>query len=111
MSRLAKPNPAVHTGPGDSCADCAKFLRREVDTALRQDDGYFQISTTKALHIAGLLDKVKATSSGLDLKRCRAYQASDQMACPCGLGWDVNDSEPPICPNTGQPGTVSGGAR
>lgn len=28
---------------------------------------------------------------------CRAYQASDQMICPCGLQWDVNDPEPPRC--------------
>lgn len=29
--------------------------------------------------------------------RCRAYQASDQMICPCGRQWDVNDSNPPRC--------------
>lgn len=28
---------------------------------------------------------------------CRAYQASDQMICPCGLQWDVNDPDPPRC--------------
>jgi len=28
---------------------------------------------------------------------CRAYQMSDQMVCPCGLAWDVNDPEPPVC--------------
>ena len=28
---------------------------------------------------------------------CKAYQASDQMICPCGLQWDVNDPEPPQC--------------
>lgn len=30
-------------------------------------------------------------------KHCRAYQASDQMTCSCGLAWDVNDPEPPEC--------------
>jgi hypothetical protein len=30
---------------------------------------------------------------------CRAYQASDQMICPCGLQWDVNDNDPPACKN------------
>lgn len=29
---------------------------------------------------------------------CGAYQCSDQMLCPCGLAWDVNDPEPPRCP-------------
>lgn len=29
--------------------------------------------------------------------KCRAYQASDQMLCPCGLAWDVNDPDPPRC--------------
>lgn len=28
---------------------------------------------------------------------CRARQHSDQMLCECGLGWDVNDPEPPPC--------------
>ena len=28
---------------------------------------------------------------------CRAYQASDQMICPCGRQWDVNDPDPPAC--------------
>ena len=28
---------------------------------------------------------------------CQAYQASDQMICPCGKQWDVNDPEPPEC--------------
>lgn len=29
---------------------------------------------------------------------CRARQYSDQMQCPCGLTWDVNDMDPPLCP-------------
>ena len=28
---------------------------------------------------------------------CDAIQYSDQMQCVCGLAWDVNDPEPPIC--------------
>ena len=32
------------------------------------------------------------------LKPCKARQYSDQMQCPCGLAWDVNDPEPPHCP-------------
>jgi len=28
---------------------------------------------------------------------CRAYQASDQMICPCGMQWDINDPDPPAC--------------
>jgi len=31
------------------------------------------------------------------IKACRAYQASDQMICPCGKQWDVNDPDPPEC--------------
>ena len=29
--------------------------------------------------------------------KCLAYQASDQMLCECGLQWDMNDPEPPVC--------------
>jgi hypothetical protein len=36
------------------------------------------------------------------MTKCQAYQASDQMRCPCGLGWDVNDIDPPVCPNRQQ---------
>jgi hypothetical protein len=36
----------------------------------------------------------------LTIPRCKARQYSDQMQCPCGLAWDVNDPEPPTCPNT-----------
>jgi hypothetical protein len=28
---------------------------------------------------------------------CAATQHNDQMMCPCGLAWDVNDPEPPMC--------------
>jgi len=28
---------------------------------------------------------------------CKARQHSDQMLCECGLGWDMNDPEPPTC--------------
>ena len=28
---------------------------------------------------------------------CRARQVNDQMICPCGKQWDVNDPEPPEC--------------
>lgn len=28
---------------------------------------------------------------------CKARQHSDQMACSCGLAWDMNDPEPPEC--------------
>lgn len=29
---------------------------------------------------------------------CKARQYSDQMLCgQCGLGWDVNDPDPPEC--------------
>lgn len=32
---------------------------------------------------------------------CLARQHSDQMIChQCGLVWDVNDPEPPVCANT-----------
>ena len=33
-------------------------------------------------------------------KHCRARQHSDQMLCDCGLGWDVNDPDPPECRST-----------
>jgi hypothetical protein len=28
---------------------------------------------------------------------CKARQHSDQMLCECGLGWDMNDPDPPSC--------------
>lgn len=28
---------------------------------------------------------------------CKARQYSDQMACACGLAWDMNDPAPPEC--------------
>lgn len=28
---------------------------------------------------------------------CHAKQFSDQVLCPCGNGWDVNDPQPPAC--------------
>lgn len=32
---------------------------------------------------------------------CFAYQQSDEMACSCGMRWDVNDPDPPKCPRLG----------
>lgn len=29
--------------------------------------------------------------------KCHARQCNDQMMCKCGLAWDVNDPEPPVC--------------
>jgi len=31
---------------------------------------------------------------------CKARQHSDQMACQCGLAWDMNDPWPPECRTT-----------
>lgn len=31
---------------------------------------------------------------------CKALQYSDQMACACGLAWDMNDPDPPECRST-----------
>jgi len=28
---------------------------------------------------------------------CKARRYGDQMMCECGLAWDVDDSEPPVC--------------
>lgn len=39
---------------------------------------------------------------------CDARQYSDQMQCPCGLAWDVNDPDPPSCPEDGKPAPASG---
>ena len=34
------------------------------------------------------------------MSRCQARQYSDQMMCgACGLTWDMNDPDPPICNN------------
>lgn len=33
-----------------------------------------------------------------DRRKCKAYQASDQMVCDhCKMSWDVNDPYPPDC--------------
>jgi len=31
------------------------------------------------------------------MSSCKARQHSDQMACSCGLAWDMNDPDPPQC--------------
>lgn len=33
------------------------------------------------------------------MRTCAARRMSDQMVCPCGLKWDVNDPVPPHCPD------------
>lgn len=42
---------------------------------------------------------------------CNARQYSDQMLCSCGLAWDTNDEDPPICPEDGKPAPMSGAGR
>lgn len=46
-------------------------------------------------------EKVKRAENralGVINKRgCGARQHGDQMLCPCGLAWDVNDPDPPAC--------------
>lgn len=38
---------------------------------------------------------------------CDARQYSDQMLCGrCGLGWDMNDPEPPECPRDRRAGVA-----
>jgi hypothetical protein len=38
-------------------------------------------------------------ASPTPIHRCQAKRHSDQMVChECGLVWDVNDPEPPACP-------------
>lgn len=31
------------------------------------------------------------------MSNCKAIRCNDEMQCECGLTWDVNDPEPPIC--------------
>lgn len=33
----------------------------------------------------------------LNFNTCRVQQQGDEMACACGLRWDVNDPDPPLC--------------
>lgn len=33
----------------------------------------------------------------LNLNQCRARREGDEMACACGLRWDVDDAAPPLC--------------
>jgi len=34
---------------------------------------------------------------------CQARQYSDQMQCGrCGLAWDINDPDPPVCVSVAQ---------
>jgi len=40
------------------------------------------------------LNKVTAP---LNLNECHVRQEGDEMACKCGLRWDVNDPNPPMC--------------
>lgn len=32
--------------------------------------------------------------------RCAARRSNEEMACLCGLRWDLDDPEPPVCPAT-----------
>lgn len=37
------------------------------------------------------------------VRKCVKRQVSDQYSChECGLTWDVNDDDPPICGRTGE---------
>lgn len=39
----------------------------------------------------------------MTIKPCQARQYSDQMICgKCGVQWDVDDPEPPVCPKRKQ---------
>lgn len=43
-------------------------------------------------------------------KECQARQFSDEMFCAlCGLRYDVNEDEPPICPQDGRRARSFGG--
>lgn len=33
----------------------------------------------------------------LRLNSCRVRRENDEMVCACGLRWDVNDPQPPMC--------------
>lgn len=40
--------------------------------------------------------------------RCMSIGYSDTVTCRCGLAWDLNDPDPPICPATQKPAPAQG---
>lgn len=42
------------------------------------------------------------TAAPMKARPCGAYACGDQMLCPCGLAWDIDDDDPPGCPRGGR---------
>ena len=66
-------------------------------TARNQGAALMIVNALRALEEASDA-RVRATQKPyLNFNTCRAVQQCDEMACPCGLRWDVNDPDPPLC--------------
>lgn len=39
----------------------------------------------------------RKVTAPLRLNSCRVQRQGDEMACVCGLRWDVDDPQPPMC--------------
>lgn len=39
----------------------------------------------------------RKVSAPINLNTCQVMQQGDEMACACGLRWDMDDDNPPLC--------------
>jgi len=64
-----------------------------------KDDQHFAdaVSVSAAEEIVEALQPRRAVTAPLRLNTCRARQEQDEMACPCGLRWAIDDPDPPLC--------------
>lgn len=75
---------------------------RHTGVQVLMDDEHFATARNQgaALMIVNALralEERKPVTAPINLNTCRAVQQCDEMACPCGLRWEVNDPDPPLC--------------
>lgn len=83
---------------GDLLAALDFFLEANprLRSAVVQERRQRKLAIFKGWHLqhGGVLPAAAETAAA---QQCKAYQVSDQMLCPCGLQWDVNDPDAPSC--------------
>jgi len=53
--------------------------------------------------LRALEDTPRKSTAPVNLNECRPRQEGDEMTCRCGLRWDVNDPDPPVCVHRATP--------
>ena len=80
----------------------SRYTRTGKEILLDQRHFADAVDETAAMQILNALRAIeeaanRRVSAPVTLNDCRVMRQGDEMACACGLRWEIGDPRPPLC--------------